>query len=46
MNGGSNPVRHVIIALALSGVLFLIAGDRWSKNIGQLQPVRPVQKGE
>jgi len=46
MEGGSNPVRHVIIALALAGLLFIIAGDSWSRNIGRLQPVRPVQRGE
>lgn len=46
MNGGSNPVRHVIIALSLSAVLFIIAGDQWSRNVGMIRPVRLVQKGE
>lgn len=46
MTGGANPVRHVIIALALSAIVFVIAGDSWSRNIGKLRPVRPVQKGE
>lgn len=42
----SNGVRHVIIALSLSALLFIIAGDSWSRNIGKLQPVRAVQRGE
>ena len=42
----ANPVRHVILALALAGVLFIIAGDQWSRNIASLRPVRPVAKGE
>lgn len=42
----ANPVRHVIIALSLSALLFVIAGDSWSRNIGKLQPVRAVRKGE
>ncbi len=46
MTGGTNPVRHVLIALSLTAVLFIIAGDSWSANVGRLQPVRAVRKGE
>jgi hypothetical protein len=42
MNG--NPIRHVIIALSLSAILFVIAGDRWSANIGKLQPVTVAKR--
>lgn len=41
---GSNPVKHVLIALSLSALLFLIAGDQWSKNIKTIKPVQPVAK--
>jgi hypothetical protein len=44
MNG--NPRRHVIVALALSAILFLVAGDRWNERISAFGPVRPVRKGE
>lgn len=46
MDGGANPTRHVIIALALSAILFVIAGDKWSSRISYFQSVRPVRKGE
>jgi hypothetical protein len=42
----SNAIRHAIIALSFSALLFVIAGDSWSRNIGKLQPVRAVRKGE
>jgi hypothetical protein len=38
-----NPVRHVLIALTLSIVTFVIAGDNWNKNIRYFKPVKPVQ---
>lgn len=38
-----NPVRHVLIAWSLAALLFVIAGDKWSQNIGRIQPVHPVQ---
>lgn len=43
---GSNAVRHVIVALSLSAILFVIAGDAWNRNIRAFQPVRVVRKGE
>ena len=36
-----NPVKHVVIAMILTAVLFIIAGDRWNERIGQFQPVTP-----
>lgn len=40
-----NPTRHVIIALSLTAVLFVIAGDRWNERIGRLQSVSPAPRG-
>jgi len=40
----SNPVRHVVIALLLSLVTFVVAGDNWNASINRFQPVRPVGK--
>lgn len=40
----TNPTRHVIIALALSALLFVIAGDKWNANIRTIQPVKPAAK--
>lgn len=39
-----NGTRHVVIALTLTAVLFIIAGDQWSARIGAIQPVRPAPK--
>lgn len=40
----TNPTRHVIIALALSALFFVVAGDKWSANIKNIKPVQPVAK--
>jgi hypothetical protein len=40
-----NPTRHVLIALTLTAILFVIAGDSWNARIAKLQPVRPAPKG-
>lgn len=39
-----NATRHVVIALALTAVLFVIAGDRWSERVALIKPVRPAPK--
>lgn len=40
-----NPTRHVVIALALTAVLFIIAGDKWSARVAAFQPVSPAPRG-
>lgn len=40
-----NATRHVVLALALTAVLFVIAGDRWNARVRYFQPVRPAPKG-
>jgi len=42
---GGNPTRHVLIALALTAMVFIIAGDQWNKNISKIQPVTIKQRG-
>lgn len=37
-----NPTRHVIVALALTAAIFVIAGDDWNAKIAKIVPVRPV----
>lgn len=44
MNGG-NPTRDVIVALALTALVLIIAGDKWNSNVSLFQPVRPVRAG-
>jgi hypothetical protein len=34
-----NGPRHVVIALGLTLILFVIAGDQWSARIGAFRPV-------
>ena len=34
-----NPTKHVLIALMLTAVLFIVAGDRWDEGIAAIKPV-------
>jgi hypothetical protein len=43
---GSNPTRHVIVALALSVLIYIVADDRWNTRLRKITPVRAVAKGE
>lgn len=40
-----NPTRHVVIALALTAVLFIVAGDKWNARVARFQPVSPAPRG-
>lgn len=40
-----NPTRHVVIALSLTAVLFIIAGDQWNARIAAFGPVSPAPRG-
>jgi len=42
----TNPTRHVLIALMVTAIVLVIAGDKWQPNVAKLGAVRPVQKGE
>jgi hypothetical protein len=39
-----NPTKHVVIALGLTAILFIIAGDSWNERIAKVQPVMPAPK--
>lgn len=39
-----NPTKHVLIALMLTALLFIIAGDHWADGIGAVKPVRIAPK--
>lgn len=41
-----NPVRHVVIAMSLTAVLFLIAGDRWNERVKMFRSVKPAPKAK
>lgn len=43
---GSNPTRHVLIALALTAAIFIMAGETASAKLRAIVPVRSVRKGE
>jgi hypothetical protein len=40
-----SPTRHVLIALSLTALLFVIAGDSWGDRIGAIKPVRVADRG-
>ena len=42
MNG--NATRHVVTAMALTFLLFLIAGDQWNARISRFGPVTAAPK--
>jgi len=39
-----NATRHIVIAMSLTLLLFLIAGDSWADRIGAVRPVRIAPK--
>ena len=39
-----NGPRHVIIAMSITAILFLIAGDSWNERIGRYKPVQAAAK--
>lgn len=43
---GTNPTRHVLVALMVTAIVLIIAGDKWSPVVGSLGAVRPIRKGE
>jgi hypothetical protein len=42
MKGAGNPTKHVLVALALSALLFVLAGDKL--HLKTIVPVQPAQK--
>lgn len=39
-----NPVRHIVIAMTLTAVLFVLAGDQWNARVSYFKPVHPAPK--
>ena len=39
-----NPVRHVVVALGLTAILFVLAGDSWNERVAKVQPVRVADR--
>jgi hypothetical protein len=40
-----NPTRHVLIALSLTAVIFVLADKAWTGNIAKIKPVSFKQRG-
>ena len=40
-----NPTRHVLIALALTAIVFIVGGAGWQSNIAKIKPVTIKQRG-
>lgn len=39
-----SPTRHVLIALTITALLFVVAGDQWSAGIARFKPVKVAPK--
>lgn len=40
-----NPTKHVLIAMMLTALLFIVAGDRWNDGVKALKPITVAPKG-
>ena len=38
------PTQHVLLALSLTAVLFIIASDGWGASVAKVQPISAAPK--